>query len=300
VTNTATAHAGGTNSNPSSQTVTAVTGPALSLVKTASPLTYSAVGAVIGYSYHVTNTGNVSLAGPVTVTDNKATVTSDNKATVTCPAGGLAVGASMTCTATYTITQADLNSGSVTNTATAHANGTDSNQDHQTVTAIQGPALSIVKTASPLTYSAVGAVISYSYLVKNTGNVTLAGPVTVTDNKATVTCPAGGLAVGASMTCTATYTITQADLNSGSVTNTATAHANGTDSNQDHRTVTATPTQLIEAATSAPSATPPATSTGGAPGGSSSGSPLFALLVALVFCGFALLGIDARSRAHRR
>ena len=62
---------------------------------------------------------------------------------------------------------------------------------------------------------------------------------------------------------------------------------------------TAAPTMLVEAATSAPKATPPVTSTGGAPGGGS-GSPLFALLVALVFCGFALLGIDAKSRNNRR
>ena len=114
----------------------------------------------------------------------------DDKATVTCPAGGLAPGASMTCTATYTITQADLDGGSVTNTAKASANGTDSNTDDETVTAVQTPALSLVKTATPTTYDAVGDVIGYSYLVKNTGNVTLAGPVTVADDKATVTCPA--------------------------------------------------------------------------------------------------------------
>ena len=80
-----------------------------------------------------------------------------------------------------------------------------------------------MKTATPATYDAVGDVISYSYVVKNTGNVTLAGPVTVTDDKATVTCPAGSLAPLASMTCTASYTITQADLDGGSVKNTAQA-----------------------------------------------------------------------------
>ncbi len=231
VTNTATAHANGVDSNQAQATVTAVQGPALSLVKTPTPTTYSTVGAVISYSYHVTNTGNVTFAGPVTVTDDHATVT--------CPAGGLAPLASMYCTATYTITQADLDAGSVTNTATAHANGVDSNQAQATVTAVQTPALSLTKTPTPTTYSTVGAVISYSYHVTNTGNVTLAGPVTVTDDHATVTCPAGGLAPGASMTCSATYTIKQADIDAGSVTNTATAHANGVDSNQAQATVTA-------------------------------------------------------------
>ena len=82
-------------------------------------------------------------------------------------------------------------------------------------------------------------MISYSYEVKNTGNVTLAGPVTVSDDKATVTCPSGGLAPGATKTCTASYTITQADLDAGSVKNTAQAHSNGIDSNFDDETVTA-------------------------------------------------------------
>jgi uncharacterized repeat protein (TIGR01451 family) len=231
VKNTAKASANGTDSNTDYETVTADKKPALSLVKTADPATYDEVGDVIGYSYVVKNTGNVTLAGPVTVTDDKATVT--------CPAGGLAPGASITCTASYTITQADLDSGSVKNTAKASANGTDSNTADATVTAIQSPALSLVKTATPATYDSVGDVISYSYLVKNTGNVTLAGPVTVTDDKATVICPAGGLAPGAEMTCTASYTIAQADLDSGSVKNTAKASANGTDSNTADATVTA-------------------------------------------------------------
>ena len=46
------------------------------------------------------------------------------------------------------------------------------------------------KTASPISADSVGDVISYSYLVTNNGNVRLAGPFTVTDDKATVSCPA--------------------------------------------------------------------------------------------------------------
>jgi hypothetical protein len=80
-------------------------------------------------------------------------------------------------------------------------------------------------------------VINYSYLVKNTGNVSLAGPVTVTDDKTTVTCPAGSLAINATKTCSATYTITQADLDYGMVENFAFASANGTTSNTDDETV---------------------------------------------------------------
>ena len=177
VTNTATASNGTVTSNQDSETVTAAQSPALTLVKTASPSTYDAVGNVISYSYLVTNSGNVTLSGPFTI--------SDDKATASCPAtAALAPGASITCSATYTITQADLDAGSVTNTATASNGTVTSNQDSETVTAAQSPALTLVKTASPSTYDAVGNVISYSYLVTNSGNVTLSGPFTISDDKA--------------------------------------------------------------------------------------------------------------------
>ena len=128
----------------------------------------------------------------------------------------------------------------MTNTATATNGTVTSNQDSETVYATQNLTLLLVKTATPGTYSVVGEVVSYSYLVTNVGNVTLAGPFTVSDNKATVTCPADtSLAPGASITCTATYTIGQADLDAGAVTNTATATNGTVTSNPDTETVTA-------------------------------------------------------------
>ena len=73
--------------------------------------------------------------------------------------------------------------------------------------------------------SAAGTLVTYDYVVTNTGNVTLTA-VTVTDpmpGLSSVTCPLGTLAPGASETCTATYTTTQADVDRGSITNTGTA-----------------------------------------------------------------------------
>ena len=134
----------------------------------------------------------MSLAGPVTVADDKTSVVCPALSTVGNEDGFLDPNEAVTCTASYSITQADLNGGSVTNVAKASAGGTDSNQDSETVTAVQTKTLSLVKSATPSTYSTVGQSISYGYLVTNTGNVRLAGPVTVADDKATVTCPALG------------------------------------------------------------------------------------------------------------
>src|SRR2546421_128667 len=131
----------------------------------------------------------MTLSGPFTVTDNKTTdescpPTPTSLSPNTGTLGSPSAGSFVTCTSSYTITQADLDSGSVTNVASAHGFfGTDavnSPTDTKTVTANQSPALTIQKSASPATYSSVGAAISYSYKVINTGNVTLSGPFMLT------------------------------------------------------------------------------------------------------------------------
>ncbi len=73
----------------------------------------------------------------------------------------------------------------------------------------QFPRLTLVKSASPASYNTVGQVITYTYTISNSGNTTLAGPFSVSDDKQpTVSCPTGSLAPGASITCTSTRTIT--------------------------------------------------------------------------------------------
>ena len=138
-------------------------------------------------------------------------------------------------------------SGSVANTATvsAPAGVTDPDGDNNsatdtdTVGTPEGPALTLAKRASPTTYTATGTLITYTYLLTNSGNVALAGPFTLADNKASVTCPdTASLDIGASLTCTASYTISPADIIAGSVTNVATASSSDeTTSNQASATV---------------------------------------------------------------
>ena len=256
-------------SPPSTVTVPNVPAPSIHVVKSASPTTVTAAGQSVNYSFLVTNTGNVTLHG-VTVADT-AFSGSGTPPVITCPAGAAAMapGASVTCTATYAVTQVDINAGKITNTAVA--TGTpptgppvNSPPSNATVTATSTPALTIVKSASPTTVTAAGQTVDYSFLVTNTGNVTLHG-VTVTDTafsgsgtKPVITCPAGAasLAPGASVTCTATYVVTQTDINTSKITNTAVA--TGTpptgppvDSPPSSATVTATQTPALTLAKSA-------------------------------------------------
>ena len=197
--------------------------PAITLAKSTTSSGYGAARNTIPYSYLVTNTDQSTLTG-VGVNDNKV-------ANVSCPSSTLAAGASETCTGTYTVTQADVDAGSVTNTATA--SGTDPSSATWTslpssVTVLASNATSnigLVKSTTSTGYSNAGDTIPYSYAVTNTGTTTLSG-VGVSDNKiASVSCPDSTLAPGASETCTATYAVIQADVTAGSVTNIASAHA---------------------------------------------------------------------------
>ena len=207
-------------------TIAASQAAAIGLDKSASPTTFSAPGIVITYSYRVTNSGNVTL-NPVTVTDPMPGLSA-----ISCPATSLAAGAQETCTATHTTTQADVNAGQIVNTGTAtgtppNGNPNVSDQDSTTVRALQAPDVTLSKSANPTSFTSVGTVITYSYLVTNTGNVTL-NPVTVTDpmpGLSAISCPATSLAVGIAETCTATYATTQTDLDRGRINNTGTVTA---------------------------------------------------------------------------
>ncbi|MFI6639258.1 GEVED domain-containing protein [Streptomyces sp. NPDC050504] len=209
--------------------------PALSLKKSASPQTVAKAGEKVTYSFEVTNTGDVPVRD---VKVDEGTFTGTGTAPqATCPAGTLEPGDSVTCTAEYTVTQADADAGSVRNTATA--TGTPppgrtppvSDESTTTVTADPDPSLTLRKSASETDELTVGQTVTYSFEITNTGNVTLTD-VGVSDHEFSgsggapdVTCPdaARSLAPGAKVTCTAEYTVTQADADAGSIDNKATA-----------------------------------------------------------------------------
>jgi LPXTG-site transpeptidase (sortase) family protein len=195
--------------------------PSIELSKTASPSTYIAADSVITYDYVITNTGTTTLTGTVSVTDDKTTVTCDPL-----PAGGLEPLATLDCSASYTITQTDMDNGSVTNLATAAIGEVSSEEVSETVTAEQNGELTLLKTAAESSFNAVGDVLHYTLTVTNTGNLTLTA-VSITDGDISdFACDPEQpltLAPGEELQCTGTYTITQTDLNNGSYTNGATA-----------------------------------------------------------------------------
>ncbi len=193
--------------------------PGLSVVKSANLASFSSIAQSVTFTFVVTNTGNVAVSG--------LSVADPMTSGVTCALTSLGIGASTTCTGSHAVTQSDLDAGSIVNTAVASATPafgpaiTPVSSNTITIPAAQTAALSIVKGTSATTYSTVGASVAFTVDVTNTGNVTLTG-VTVTDPIATaLSCPATTLAAAATMQCTAQRTVTQADLDAGSVINTA-------------------------------------------------------------------------------
>ncbi|HSL47143.1 MAG TPA: TadE/TadG family type IV pilus assembly protein, partial [Anaerolineales bacterium] len=142
----------GTNtitSNTGSVTLTFVVIPELNLLKTAST-EYATTGGAVTYTFTLTNTGNVPLSPPFTVTDNLMTVS--------CPTSGdLAPSAATACTGTYTLTAGDIEEDELVNTARASAMyGTQTiNSNQSSVTVWTGP-LFLRASAAPASLSAPG------------------------------------------------------------------------------------------------------------------------------------------------
>ena len=197
---------------------------------------------MITYTYVVKNSGNTTL-GPAqfTVSDSRFGDTLIN-----CGAADatLIPEATVSCTSTYTITDADMNLDSITNNATASGGGAGPSQPASTsISKNVTASLSLVTAPSPQTYTAVGEVITLTYAIRNIGNTTL-GPAqfTISDSLFgdTITnCDAANtsLAPDGLLTCAVSYTTTQADVDLGSITSNATASGGGATSQSVSTTV---------------------------------------------------------------
>ena len=249
VTNTATAFGGIPDYPLKSKTSTVTTRierqtPRLSIEKTVDKASLSAgetrIGANLSYGFTVSNTGNVAIKG-ISI-DDRLNGLGDIKMSYPSKTGELAPGEKATGTASYSITNADILAGVVTNTAKAvgknATTGASVESGESTVTTrlAKNPSIKIEKTADPTHIAPIDAVagkeISYSFKITNTGNVNL-GDIAVDDSMkdlGTLSPAKKSLAPGESTTAWATHRVTAADIEAGTVTNTAkaTGSAGGT------------------------------------------------------------------------
>ncbi|MFK3678080.1 hypothetical protein ACI2IP_10120 [Microbacterium sp. NPDC090218] len=227
--------------NTSTVTVPVLGTPQVELVKRVAPPTDTnangriGAGDAVAYTFTIRNTGEVTLTSAV-ITDPLL------GGTVACSAfsAPLLPGDEVVCApVAYTLTQADVDAGTVRNTASVTAQSaqgpaTDDAEANVTIAAANG--ISLAKTPATVVDvdgdTAVGAgdTVDYTFTVTNNGTTTLRNAV-ITDAMlgGVVDCPeldGVALAPGQSVSCTPiTYTLTQGDVDGGLVHNEASVTA---------------------------------------------------------------------------
>ncbi len=204
--------------------------PSLGLTKTGAYQDTNAngktdIGDRVNYAFTVTNTGTTTLTN-ITIADTLPGVTISGG-----PIATLAPGASnsTTFTATYLITQTDIDEGDVINHATANGRDTlnqvvTSPESSVVVPLQRNPDFTVSKVVAQTSISAPGA-LNYTISVVNTGNVRLTGVAladTLPDGTAaTLTGPQtdvstiGSLDVGETWTYTTSFVVGQARYDAG-------------------------------------------------------------------------------------
>ncbi|GGA58379.1 hypothetical protein GCM10011490_05380 [Pseudoclavibacter endophyticus] len=187
------------------------------------------LGDVVTYTFAVHNAGNVDVAD-VRINDPRVSSTMPESMDI-------AVGGTGTFTADYTVTQDDVDAGEVANTATAEGAyvtpegpvSVNSSPSTDTVGADRAPALEVVKDGvlddtNENGLADVGETISYTITAHNRGNTTLVDVVVFDERVDGLQPVSATIPVGESVEFVAApYTVTQADVDAGSVTNTASA-----------------------------------------------------------------------------
>ena len=156
-------------------------------------------------------------------------------------------GETVTTTATYVVTEADILAGEFTNKVSVKIGDAEHGPYEDPVDIEKkNPHLTVTKTVTstaPAGGYAAGDKIAYEIVVENDGNVTISD-IKVTDDLTGDKWEVESLAPGEKKSFTAEYTVTEADVEKGSVKNTATA--TGKDPEGDDPTVvpgtTETPT----------------------------------------------------------
>lgn len=176
-------------------------------------------GDVLRHTATATNTGGAVLHS-VTLTGG-------------CTTQALIIGESTMCTTTHVITAEDMETGTVTASATATATTPDGKpvqapRAHATTPVTQIAALAVTNEVTSVAdtdengRTDSGDVLNYEVTATNTGTVKVSGVVTELPG-VELTCAPETLAPEEIQTCTGTYTLTKADADHGTVTHEATA-----------------------------------------------------------------------------
>ncbi|WP_165958691.1 SpaA isopeptide-forming pilin-related protein [Macrococcoides bohemicum] len=193
--------------------------PGINLDKATTTTNVAKAGDVIDYQFTVTNTGDTTLT-KVVITDPMFS------SGVTLAKTRLAPGEQTTGTAKHVVTQAEINSGKIDNaakvTGTPPSGTPPTSSDEVSVPAIGTASIDLEKTANLNEIKTAGELVTYTFTVKNTGTTTLTD-VKVTDPllSSGITLAKTTLEPGETTTGTATYAVTQADLDAGKLPNTA-------------------------------------------------------------------------------
>ncbi|MCZ6594582.1 MAG: VWA domain-containing protein, partial [Bacteroidetes bacterium] len=195
------------------------------------------VNDTVNYTFTVTNEGDVDITNVVVTDPLLGGVVAGPASGDANNPGVLDVGEVWTYNASYNVTQADIDAGQITNTADVDGDtvlGAVTDISNTVVLAIcQNSSIALIKVGTyidtdPQTGDCIsipGDTITYVFTVTNTGNVTLTN-ITVTDPLVTmVGGPIASLAPGGvdTTTFTASYVITQPDIDAGMFSNQATA-----------------------------------------------------------------------------
>ncbi|MDY6876441.1 MAG: prolyl oligopeptidase family serine peptidase [Chloroflexota bacterium] len=176
---------------------------------------------VITYTYRLTNTGDVTLTGVTLVDDNGTPMDSSDDITV-CQDITLVTGAATSSSRSPTLAQ--------TTTNTATATGRDpldnpvTNNGSATVNVIS-PAIKMTITSPQMVIDDGQIVVTYTYRLTNTGDVTLTGVRLVDDNGTpgdsgddALVCTDITLTPGATTSCGRSTTLTQTTTNTATAT----------------------------------------------------------------------------------
>ncbi|WP_188495864.1 DUF7507 domain-containing protein, partial [Flavobacterium palustre] len=217
-----------------------------------------AVGDVVTYTFTITNPGNVSLHN-INISDphpglSAITLLSGDSNTNNI----LEVNETWIFNASYNVTQADIDTGKITNQASVSGlapdnsqvndlSGNDSTTNQDNVIPICTiPKIAIVKTnnitvgENGCAALAVGDVVTYTFTVTNPGNVSLHN-INVSDphpGLSAITLLSGDsntnniLEVNETWIFNASYSVTQADIDSGKITNQASVSGLAPDNSQ--------------------------------------------------------------------